>query len=63
MPRKLHLLQTDAHCNPIGSNPFYNSKEEIRKDYESFQQNVSIFTDRLTLSLFLVMFDMNIKIS
>ena len=53
MPRKLHLLQTDAHCNPIGSNPFYNSKEEIRKDYESFQQNVSIFTHRLTLSLFL----------
>ena len=40
MPRKLHLLQTDAHYNPIGNNPLYNTKEEIKKDYESFQQNI-----------------------
>ena len=63
MPRKLHLLQTDAHCTPIGSNPINNSKEEIMKDYESFQQNVYIFTDKRKLGLFLPMFDMNVKLS
>ena len=43
MSRKLRLLQTDARYNPIGSNPFYNSKEEIEKDYESFQQNIYLY--------------------
>ena len=44
MPRKLHLVQTDVRYVPIGSNPLYNSKEEIKKDYESFQQNIYLYT-------------------